>query len=158
MKIRSTFWVPALCGLAADLVSKHLVFAALPRRGDQRAVLGDWLVICHQENRGGVFGIAQGRGYVFVALSFVALVVVVWMLRQAEPHQRLMPFALGLVVAGALGNLVDRLCLGYVRDFLYVKAINYPAFNVADACICVAAGMLALAVVRDGGRRGRQKT
>jgi len=148
---RLWFWIPAAAGLAADLASKHLIFAALARVPDGRLdVLGPWLVLCMQRNRGGVFGILQGRGPVFIVLSLVALGVVAWMLRQTRPGQRLIPLALGLVVAGALGNLYDRLLFGHVRDFLYVEAIRYPAFNLADASICVAAGLLLLSVFREG--------
>lgn len=151
MKPRLWFWVPAILGLAADLLSKQLVFRALPNAPDERIeLLGSWLVLVMQRNRGGVFGIMQGKGYLFVILSVIALGVVAWMLRQAGPKQRLLRVALGLVVAGALGNLYDRLMLGHVRDFLYVEAIRYPAFNIADACICVAAGLLILSVFREG--------
>lgn len=151
MKPRLWFWVPAILGLAADLLSKQLVFGALPNAPGQRIeLLGSWLVLVMQRNRGGVFGIMQGKGYLFVILSVIALGVVAWMLRQAGPKQRLIRVALGLVVAGALGNLYDRLMLGHVRDFLYVEAIRYPAFNLADTCICVAAGLLILSVFREG--------
>ena len=150
MKPRLWFWVPAILGLVADLASKHYVFAALSRRPDPRVeVFGTWLVICLQRNRGGVFGILQGKGYIFIALTVVALGVVVWMLRQAPAQQRLVPLALGLVVAGALGNLYDRVFIGHVRDFIYVEAIRYPAFNIADTCICIAAGLLILGVFRE---------
>lgn len=151
MKPRLWFWVPAILGLAADLLSKQLVFGALANAPGQRIeLLGSWLVLVMQRNRGGVFGIMQGKGYLFVILSVIALGVVAWMLRQAGPKQRLLRVALGLVVAGALGNLYDRLMLGHVRDFLYVEAIRYPAFNLADTCICVAAGLLILSVFREG--------
>lgn len=151
MKPRLWFWVPAILGLAADLLSKQLVFGALANAPGQRIeLLGSWLVLVMQRNRGGVFGIMQGKGYLFVILSVIALGVVAWMLRQAGPKQRLIRVALGLVVAGALGNLYDRLMLGHVRDFLYVEAIRYPAFNLADTCICVAAGLLILSVFREG--------
>ena len=91
----------------------------------------------------------------FVALSVVALGVVVWLLRGARPGQVLYPLALGLVGAGALGNLFDRLAFGYVRDFIYVEIIRWPAFNVADTCICVAAGLLVLEMFR-GGEHGKE--
>jgi signal peptidase II len=160
--LRLWFWIPAALGLAADLISKHIVFDSLPRIAGQRVeVLGSWLVITLQRNHGGVFGILQGKGYLFIILSVIALGVVAWMLRQTAPRQRLLPLALGLVVAGALGNLFDRVFLGYVRDFIYVEAIHYPAFNVADSCICIAAALLILGAFteetkdRDGeGKQG----
>ena len=92
-----------------------------------------------------------------MALSIIALGAVLWMLRSARPGQIWMRVALGLVVAGALGNLYDRLVFGHVRDFIYVEIINYPAFNVADMCICTAAGMLILEILREAAEEKRQK-
>ena len=153
---RLAFWLALVVGLAADLLSKRLVFQWLGSKPIPRHVLlGKWLVIELHRNTGGVFGLLPGRGYVFVALSVVALGVVVWLLRGARPGQVLYPLALGLVGAGALGNLFDRLAFGYVRDFIYVEIIRWPAFNVADTCICVAAGLLVLEMFR-GGEHGKE--
>lgn len=155
MRIRHAFWVPAVVGFAADLISKHFVFAALKDAPDHsRELLGTWFLFRLQMNPRGVFGLGPGKAYVYVALSLVALGVVFWMLRSTKPEQRLMTVALGLVVAGALGNLHDRLRYGAVRDFIYLYAaplgVGWPAFNLADACICVAAGLLVLEILRQG--------
>jgi len=146
---RWAFWVPAVLGVAADLVSKHFAFAFLLATPHKRhPLLGSWLVLQLERNKGGVFGVLQGRGYLFVALTVIALGVVLWMLWATKPEQWLMQLALGLVVAGAVGNLVDRLWFGHVRDFIYIEVIRWPAFNVADMCICVAAGLLAIEILR----------
>jgi signal peptidase II len=158
MRNRIAFWLPAVLGLAADLGSKHAVFQMLETIESHRLpLLGRWLVFQIQRNHGGVFGILQGRGYIFVALSVVALGAVLWMLRNTKPGQVWMCAALGLVVAGALGNLYDRLAFGHVRDFIYVEIINYPAFNVADMCICTAAGMLVIEIFREAAEEKRKK-
>jgi len=151
MRIRTSFWAPAILGRVADLLSKHYVFALLQQApGGRRPLLGPWLVLQLQRNTGGVFGFLPGKGYVFVALTIVALGFVVWMVRKSRPEQWLLRLALGLVTAGALGNLVDRLWFGFVRDFIYVEVINWPAFNIADSCICVAATILFLEILREG--------
>jgi signal peptidase II len=62
--------------------------------------------------------------------------------------------AMGLLAAGALGNLYDRLALGHVTDMIYIAAINFPVFNVADACITVAACMLLITWSRDMFKKG----
>lgn len=158
MRLRYWYWVPAVTGLIADLASKSLVFASLSQiPGQRQALLGSWLVLHLRRNRGGVFGIFQGKGFIFVLLTAVALGFVAWMVRKAGQEQRRLHFALGLVTAGALGNLCDRLLLGYVRDFIYIEAINYPAFNLADACICVAAVLLFIEILRDGKRQKEQR-
>jgi len=159
MKSRIAFWLPLVLGSTTDLVSKKLVFDMLgPVEARNRLpLLGPWLVFQLQRNYGGVFGIMQGKGYVFVILSAVALAAVVWMLKNTRPEQIWMRIALGLVVAGAIGNLYDRIAFGYVRDFIYVEIINYPAFNVADMCICTAAGMLVIEILREAALEKKKK-
>jgi len=148
------FWLSLVVGLFADLTSKRLVFQWLANEPARRFVIfGKWLVIELHRNTGGVFGLLPGKGYVFVVLTLVALGVVVWLFRGMKPGKVLYPLALGLVAAGALGNLFDRLVLGYVRDFIYVEIIRWPAFNVADTCICVAAGLLVLEMLRGEERK-----
>ena len=157
MRSRYWYWVPAVSGLIADLLSKHLVFAALSPTPEQRQpLLGSWLVLQLQKNHGGVFGILQGKGYLFILLTMVALGFVGWMVHKARPEQRLLRVALGLVTAGAIGNLIDRLWFGYVRDFIYIERINYPAFNLADTCICVAAAILFVEILREGKGQAQQ--
>jgi len=160
MKIRHAFWAPAVLGLVADLLTKQLVFAwlgKLPALSQRFDLLPPLLVFELHKNTGGVFGVLQGRSHVFVVLSLCALGAVAWMLRGAKPGQRLFPAALGLVAAGAVGNLVDRLWFGYVRDFIYVEIIRWPAFNIADTCICVAAALLFLEVVRAELRERKER-
>ena len=164
MRIRRWFWIPAVLAIAADLLSKHFIFAFLCQvppdaHGRLRQpILEPWLVLQLERNTGGVFGVLRGKGYLFILLTVIALGAVFWMLRKAEPGQRLLPIALGLVAAGAVGNLVDRVWFGYVRDFIYVEIINWPAFNIADTCICVAAGLLVIEIFRAEAREKHQGT
>jgi signal peptidase II len=163
MRIRAAFWLPALLGLGVDLVSKHIAFAFLSQVPPDSLlrhrvpVLPPLLVLQLERNTGGVFGVLRGKGYVFAVLSVIALGAIFWMLRKADPRQRLLPVALGLVAAGAVGNLVDRLWLGYVRDFIYVEIINWPAFNIADSCICIAAGLLVIEIFRTEAHEREEK-
>jgi signal peptidase II len=90
-------------------------------------------------------------------LTVAALVAVVFLARTAGKNDMLLFFALGLITGGALGNLADRLHLGAVTDFLdfHYGALHWPAFNVADAGLCIGAGLAALNMLRaprgDGG-------
>ena len=59
----------------------------------------------------------------------------------------LMQFSICLLLSGAIGNLIDRVALGYVRDMIYVAAINFPVFNVADMAVCVGCGLLMLDIL-----------
>lgn len=103
-----------------------------------------------QFNAGAAFSFLSDAGgwqrWFFSAIAaFVSSVLVVWLLR-LKPEQKLLAASLSLIVAGALGNLWDRLTLGYVVDFISLHYENYyfPTFNIADSAISMGAGMLVL--------------
>ena len=99
-------------------------------------------------NRGAAFSFlsdaAGWQRWFFVAISLGASVLLIVWLRKLKPQQRVLAVALSLVLGGAVGNLIDRLWLGYVIDFiqLYYKGFYWPAFNVADSAISVGAVLL----------------
>ncbi len=99
-------------------------------------------------NRGAAFSFLSDAGgwqrWFFVAVSVTAAVVLTVWLRKLKPEQWLLALALSLVIGGAVGNLVDRLWLGHVVDFIqiYYKSFYWPAFNIADSAITVGAVLL----------------
>lgn len=105
-------------------------------------------------NRGASFSFLADAGgwqrWLFSAISVAASVVIVVLLRRTAPGDRLNASGLSLVLGGALGNLIDRLWLGHVVDFLdvYYGASHWPAFNVADSAITVGAVLLVLGMWR----------
>ncbi len=131
--------------VAADLATKAWVSRALAY-GDVVEITPFFnLVLTH--NPGAAFSFLAGAGgwqrWFFTAVAIVISIVLVAMLRR--PHRdRLVPFALALVLGGALGNLCDRLMLGHVIDFVQLHAGGYywPAFNVADSAITVGVALL----------------
>ena len=136
--------------LAADQVVKALVTASL-ERGDERDLLAG-IKLVNTRNTGIAFGQLQDGGVlvaVIVALAVAALLV--YFARNAR--RRLMWLPTGLLLGGALGNIVDRVREGAVIDFL--KLPYWPAFNVADASITIGVVVLLLFVERPGGARGR---
>src|SRR5207248_5691819 len=81
--------------------------------------------------------------HVFAIVSVIAAIAIVgWSLRAATAHDRWLCMALGLILAGTLGNLYDRVVFGGVRDFLYFYWIEWPVFNVADCCLVCGAFLL----------------
>lgn len=100
-------------------------------------------------NHGALFGIGkQHKGLsngVFAAVcAFAAIAIGVWVLRGSARHDLWLSTALGLIAAGTLGNLFDRLVFGGVRDFLHFYWFEFPVFNVADCGLVVGAGLLLL--------------
>ena len=141
------FWGVGAVAAAADLVTKHLVFQRLPDlHSAPVVVVKGFLRIVHSENRGGVFGLAQGS-WAWLVFGVVAAALVVWFAHCKGSRSLVVQVALGLVLAGAIGNVFDRVVLGHVRDFIdvcYWPGRHWPAFNVADSAICVGAACLAV--------------
>jgi len=143
------FLITAILGTAADLLSKYLVFPAC-MYGNHSVSL--WIRdLCPvlsfhcSWNQGAVFGVGQGLGLLFVALSLIAVVLIPFLhFRLIRASGRWQAFGLGAVQAGALGNLYDRLRYGRVRDFIVLHwgTYSWPTFNIADALIV--AGLAAL--------------
>ena len=132
--------------LAADQVVKALVTASL-ERGEERALVAG-IKLVNTRNSGVAFGQLQGGGAIVAIVIAVALCgLLAYFARHAR--RRLMWLPTGLLLGGALGNIVDRIREGAVVDF--VKVPYWPAFNVADAAITF--GVVILLVVMDRGDR-----
>ena len=107
------------------------------------------LEFLYVENKGAAFGILYGRQYLFVALAAaVSLFLFAYFLRM-PCSKRLLPFRVILIciTAGALGNCIDRLRLGYVIDFIYFMPIDFPVFNFADILVTCSAFMMVVLLV-----------
>lgn len=116
--------------------------------------------ITYMRNRGAAFSFLADFDYrrpFFIAITLVAIAVIVVTLHKLRDDQRLAAFSLSLIFSGAVGNLIDRMRLGEVIDFLdvYWKTHHWPAFNVADSAICVGVALLALDMLREERRRPR---
>ena len=135
-----------LLALALDQGTKALVRSALVP-GEQREVLGP-LSLVEVHNHGVAFGFLGGGGWPVLAVTLVALALLLgYFARRAERPLLWLPT--GLVLGGALGNLVDRIHQGYVTDFIHFP--HWPAFNVAD--VCITCGVVALVLVLELGGR-----
>ncbi|TXG97212.1 MAG: lipoprotein signal peptidase [Nevskiaceae bacterium] len=149
LKLRSALpWlILSAVVIALDLYSKHLVQQAFVY-GEHLPVTG-FFDLVRYHNTGAAFSfLADAGGWqhgFFMAVSTLASAVMVYLLVK-HPQKKLFCFGLALVLGGALGNLYDRLTLGYVVDFLlfYYQQWAWPAFNVADSAICVGVGLLML--------------
>ena len=131
--------------VALDQLTKHAVMAALsPRDAIEIAPFFN-LVLAH--NRGAAFSFLAGASgwqrEFFIAIAVIASVWIVWLLRR-YPGQTLFCTALALVLGGAIGNVIDRITVGAVVDFLdfHVYGYHWPAFNIADSAITCGAVLL----------------
>ncbi len=142
---RIAFLALALVGAALDLVSKNAVFAKLSLGQEYEVIAGFFYYGC-TTNSGIVFGWFQGGGPIFLVISILAVPIIVWIYWRVKSPIWVMTASLGLILAGTLGNLYDRVSFGHVRDFLKFQFGSYvwPLFNIADSCICVGVVLLSI--------------
>jgi signal peptidase II len=143
----------ALAAAGADQLTKHIVTSRL-RLDEQVHVVGP-LWIHHVQNSGIAFGLFASATPVVILLTGIA---VTWMLvffaRSGARHP-VLPVALGLVMGGSVSNLVDRVRLGHVTDFLDLRF--WPAFNLADSFICIGVAILLVALLGIDRERPRPR-
>jgi signal peptidase II len=133
----------ALVVFVADQLTKALVVAALDV-GARAEVLGDLVVLWHVQNRGAAFSLFQDASVLFYVVTLAAFGMIAYFHRALAGRGPWLHVVLGAVLGGALGNLTDRLRLGYVTDFISVGIgdLRWPTWNVADASIVL--GILTL--------------
>ncbi len=144
MKSSATFVIAVVSGVIADIVSKWVVFFKLDEFGKLIAIPG-LLNILRTKNEGVVFGLFPGKTSAFIVFSAIAIVVILFIYIKSDKTIFLSNLALGLVLAGAIGNLWDRIWFRGVRDFIDLHLgdkYHWPTFNVADSLICVGISIL----------------
>ena len=134
--------------VALDQWTKWLVRKNLPLQSTWLPESLEWLNpyarIVHWHNSGAAVGMFQDAGIVFTVLAFIVIAAIFYYYPRVEPSDGSLRLAMGLQLGGALGNLVDRLTMGKVTDFLSVG--TFPVFNVADASISMGVVVLLLSV------------
>lgn len=110
--------------------------------------------LTYAENRGAAFSLLQDARWFFVITTVLACGAIIWFLwRERYRMHTLMRVSLALILGGAIGNFIDRLFLGYVRDMLYAVCIDFAIFNVADSAICIGCALLFIDLLFLKGKR-----
>ncbi|HSH53852.1 MAG TPA: signal peptidase II [Methylotenera sp.] len=144
--MRKWFFISAVI-VVLDLYTKHLVQQAF--QYGEHLTITSFFDLVRYHNEGAAFSfLADAGGWqkiFFSVVSVVAIVVISYLIRKHQT-EKLFCLGLALVLGGAIGNLYDRVTLGYVVDFLYFhyQTFYWPAFNVADSAICVGVALLLL--------------
>ena len=124
----------AVIAVILDQFTKFLVRRNF-QLNDSFAVINKFLYLTYVTNTGTAFGLFKGVNAVFVFISFAVLIFIFYFMMQIQENDRLMQLSLGLLLAGTLGNLIDRLAYGHVIDFIDFRF--WPVFNVADSAVSV---------------------
>ena len=148
MNRRLFYFLLILILLIADQLTKTIVAQKIPLLS-RKSIIPGFFNLTHVRNRGAIFGFFSQSGsqilYIILMLaSLAAFCLVVFYFLKTPTSERFMIISLSLILAGALGNLIDRIFRGYVIDFLdfYVRKWHWPSFNVADASITIGAFLL----------------
>ena len=156
MKIKWVYPLLVLIVLIADQWSKWIVARTIPLNGSI-SVIPDFFDIVHVRNRGAIFGFFSGAEnsvvtIILTSTSLAAFLLVVYYFFKTPASEKLLKFSLTLIMAGAMGNLFDRIFRGYVIDFLdvFIKRWHWPSFNIADSCITVGALLLIYSFIFKG--------
>jgi len=135
MKINRYFWLIAGIGLALDRLTKFAVVQHFAKIGDTMPIWSGVFHVTYVINTGAAFSVFRcGAGWLrwLSLIVAVGLMILAWKGGKMRLTEQL---GYGFILAGAMGNGIDRFALGYVIDFLDVRWLNFPVFNVADICI-----------------------
>ncbi len=145
--------------LLLDQITKFYVDSSM-RLHESIPVIQGFFNITYVRNPGAAFGFLADasplfRSIFFVAVTVLAIILVVHYIWKSRAEEPFLTFALALILAGAVGNLIDRVRLGEVIDFLdvYIGSYHWPAFNVADSAISVGAVILFIELTRRGSEK-----
>ncbi len=136
-----------------DQVTKFFIFSVLPLDASNfpLVVIPNFFRLVRRTNPAAAFSIGPENPYFYIAATLIGLSVLVWFLMDT-PSDRIMPVVgLGLVGGGAVGNLIDRIYMVEVRDFIewhWHERFHWPAFNVADAAICIGVAIVVIECFR----------
>ena len=147
----------AVLVLALDQMTKACVLHYF-ELGDRHVILNGFFAFVYWANTGAAWSLFSGNNFILATVAIGALLALALARHHFDAHTVLGQFALGFIFGGIVGNLIDRLHVGHVIDFLYFYLdrrggggeLGFPAFNVADSAICTGVGLVFLLTLRSG--------
>lgn len=142
--------------LLIDQITKLWINASMSL-GESMTLIKGFFKITNVHNTGAAWSIFEGNMVFFYLITIVFVIAMIYFYRNSEEADRMTKFGIVLMMAGAVGNFVDRIALQYVRDFLdfIILGYDFPVFNVADMSLCIGVGVVILSVFLEnyGGYR-----
>ena len=135
-------------GIFLDWLTKFLSVKFLKPIG-KRPIIEGVIQLRYLENTGAAFGMMKNAPWIFNTVSVVTIIAMSAYLYLGHAENNLYAVASAMIVSGGIGNMIDRVSLKYVVDFIDFRLIDFAVFNGADSFICVGAGLLILALVID---------
>lgn len=125
-----------------DQITKFLTRSILSTK--DIVIIKDALKLVFLKNTGAVFGVFRGKTLILTVFSIIVMLIIILIFRRIPFEKKYIPLQIisVFILAGAAGNLIDRIFLGYVTDMIYIELINFPVFNIADCYITVSVVVL----------------
>ncbi len=139
-----------------DQLTKYLTILFL-KPVDTLPIIEDVLHLTYVENTGAAFGMMKDQRWLFMIVSTVAIIALLIYLFKKKTQPKLENLAIAFIVGGGIGNMIDRVLLGYVVDMIDFRLINFAVFNVADSFVCVGAGLLMLYIILSGVKEYKEE-
>lgn len=133
--------------IIVDQIVKHWVTSNIPLNGSRTFIPG-LLDLDNLHNTGAAWSMLEGRQWFFAVITVIAIIVVAYLMWKNRRSAWIMT-ELSLIMAGAVGNFIDRLSQRYVVDMFALKNVNFPVFNVADACLTVGVFIMLIVVLKE---------
>lgn len=129
--------------IIVDQLTKFLIYGT-----PSRSIIGNFLWFESSLNTGVAFSMFEGMSILFIVIAFVASGILIWLIVSKKFFiSKLEKISLALILGGTISNAVDRIIFDGVRDFIYLKFMNFAIFNIADMAIVIGAIMLCVAVL-----------
>ena len=148
-KLNKTIIVVVSILVILDQITKQLI-VYLMDKGDSVEVIKDFFYISSHRNTGGAWGILTDQMVLFYFITFVALILFYFLIKDMDlDKKRIFSYGVMLMIAGAIGNFIDRLLFKEVVDFLdfYLFDYDFPIFNIADICLTVGVGLFTVDIM-----------
>ena len=145
-----------ILSVAADQISKYLAVKYLSDISTL-PIIKDVFHFTYVENRGAAFGMLSDHRWVFMIMSVCGIALMIVWLAKEKPKNRWIRAAVSLVIGGGIGNMIDRLFVGYVVDFIDCRFIDFYVFNIADSCVCVGCALFVVAVLVSEAKEAKLK-
>ncbi len=131
-----------------DQITKYIAESNLYMKNDID-IIKNVLKLTYLRNNGSAFGMFSGKINVFLILTIIIVLFITYVIIRMPLNKRYMPLYIvcTMLVSGALGNFIDRVRFGYVRDFIYFKIINFPVFNIADCYVTISVAMFIILIL-----------
>jgi signal peptidase II len=142
------YYIITVFVIALDQLTKWLIVKNF-ELGESVEIIENFLYITSHRNPGAAWGILEGQMWFFYIITVIVIIGIVYYMQKAAKGNHLLGVSLALMLGGAIGNFIDRVLHQEVVDFVntYIFSYDFPIFNVADAALCIGAGMLMLQMI-----------